>query len=82
MLDLQDTEMSFLSGLFGGVNEEKFVADPIEPPEDQRTDIDPNLSDELSAANRQREDIVAMRGRSALVSSRKTTTNSGVNIVS
>ena len=82
MLDLQDTEMSFLSGLFGGVNEEKFVADPIEPPEDQRTDIDPNLSDELSAAKRQREDIVAMRGRSALVSSRKTTTNSGVNIVS
>jgi|TARA_R110000824_G_scaffold64034_2_gene167705 hypothetical protein len=82
MLDLQDIAMGFLAGIFGGGDEDKFVAEPIEEAEEQRTDIDPNLDAELSEAKKQRQAVVARRGRSELVSSRKTATNSGVNIVS
>tara|TARA_R110000851_G_scaffold111324_2_gene234531 strand:- start:1494 stop:1814 length:321 start_codon:yes stop_codon:yes gene_type:complete len=83
MLDLEDIAMGFLAGIFGGGgDEEKFVAEPIEEAEEQRTDIDPNLDAELSEAKKQRQAVVARRGRSELVTSRKTATKSGVNIVS
>lgn len=68
--------MGFLSGIFGGGEEETPVAQALPEPSEDRTDIDPNMDQQLSKAVRARQSILSRRGRSGLVTSR-----GGVNIV-
>lgn len=69
--------MGFLMSLFGGGGDDDTpVAEPLPEPEEQRTDIDPNLDNSLAEAKKQRAAINARRGRSNLV-----TTRAGVSIV-
>jgi hypothetical protein len=74
--------MGFLSAIFGGGRSEPApVAEPLPEPEPQMTEIDPNREAELSEAARNRQMILARRGRSSLVTSRDGETRSGVSIV-
>lgn len=70
--------MGFLSTLFGGGEKEERVAEPVAEPENENTQIDPNTSSGLSQAAKQKQQIMARRGRTDLRTDRGT--SSGVAI--
>jgi len=73
--------MGFLTGIFGGGEDPEPVEEPLPEPEEQKTRVDPNRDQELSEAARQKQQILARRGRSSLVTGRNTgTTRTGVSI--
>ncbi|MEK9811268.1 MAG: hypothetical protein VW362_12520 [Candidatus Nanopelagicales bacterium] len=76
--------MGFLASIFGGGGGDKDepVAQPLPEPEPEKNNIDPNRDKEISEAAKQRQQILARRGRSSLVTSRDGDTRSGVSIVS
>ena len=69
--------MGFLSAIFGGGDDDEPVATALAEPEDQRSDIDPNMDEQFAQARRARQSILSRRGRSDLVTGR----SSGVSIV-
>lgn len=69
--------MGFLAGIFGGGDDDEPVAQPLPEPEEDRQDIDPNLSSALSEAKKTRAMLNARTGRSDLVTSRSGTSIMG-----
>jgi hypothetical protein len=74
--------MGFLAGIFGGGGDDpEPVAQPLPEPEEKKTRVDPNRDQELSEAAKQKQAILARRGRSSLVTGRNTgATSTGVSI--
>lgn len=74
--------MGFLASIFGGGGDDSPapVAQPLPEPEKKTTSVDPYRDSELSEAAKQRQAILAKRGRSSLVSSRAGDTASGISI--